>query len=386
MARTLHGLTAPTGPVVLETLLPALAAALDGAGPALLPLPSGGSRPAVIDTLRPDLPLESDEVAVVVPTSGSTGEPKGVLLSSDALLFAARATHRRLAGPGQWLLALPVSHVGGIQVLVRALEARIRPVVLDLYGGFDAHAFAGAAATMDPAVPRYVSLVPTQLRRLLEAGADLAGFEAVLVGAAALPDELRRRCDERGWRVVETYGMSETCGGVVYDGKPLDGVDVGLLDGRVTVGGPVVFSGYRLRPDLTAEALVAGRLVTQDLGRIDRDGTVHVLGRADEVLITGGVNVAGAAVERVLGEHPSVAVCAVVGVPDAEWGERVVAVIQPVRGEPVPTVAELRAFAADRLAPAALPREVVAVGMLPLLASGKPDKVAVRSLVAARAS
>ncbi|MBA2769934.1 MAG: AMP-binding protein [Sporichthyaceae bacterium] len=386
MARTLHGLTAPTGPAVLETFLPALAATLDGAGPALLPLPTGGSRPAVIEALRPDLPLESDEVAVVVPTSGSTGEPKGVLLSADALRFAARASHRRLAGPGQWLLALPVTHVGGIQVLVRALEARIRPVALDLYGGFDAHAFTVAAAAMNSTVPRYVSLVPTQVRRLLDADADLAGFDAVLVGAAAFPDELRRRCDERGWRVVETYGMSETCGGVVYDGKPLDEVEVGLLDGRLTIGGPVVFRGYRLRPDLTAAALVAGRHVTQDLGRIDPDGTVHVLGRADDVLITGGVNVAAAAVERVLGEHPSVAACAVVGIPDAEWGDRVVAVIQPVRGDLVPTVGELRAFAAEHLEPPALPREVVAVGMLPMLASGKPDKAAVRSLVAARAS
>lgn len=388
MARALHGVTAPTGAAVLESFLPALAAALDGAGPALLPLPTGGSRGPVVGALRPDLPLESDDVSLVVPTSGSTGEPKGAMLTAAALRFAARATHAALSGPGQWLLAMPVTHVGGIQVLVRALEARVRPVVLDLYRGFDAHAFAAAASTMTDDAPRYVSLVPTQVRRLLDAGADLSVFDAVLVGAAAFPEALRRRCTERGWRVVGTYGMSETCGGVVYDGQPLSGVDVEVasLDGRVSIGGPVVFRGYRLRPDLTAAALVEGRHLTRDVGRVDAEGRLHVLGRVDDVVISGGVNVAAAAVEQVLGEHPGIAACAVVGRPDDEWGERVVAVVQPVRADQSPTLEELRDFAAGRLSPAELPREVVALAMLPLLASGKPDKAAVRSLVAARAS
>lgn len=385
MPRALHGVTAPTGDAVVSTYLPALAAALDGAGPALLPLPTGGTRRTVLDAMRPDLPLEDDDVALVVVTSGSTGEPKGSMLTAAALRHSARAAHDRLGGPGQWLVAMPVAYIGGIQVLVRALEARIRPVVLDVYAGFDAAAFVTAAAAMDAGTRRYVSLVPTQVRRLLDAGADLSGFDAVLVGAAAFPADLRRRCDERGWRVVETYGMSETCGGCVYEGQPLDGVDVALLpDGRLTVAGPVVFRGYRRRPDLTAAALVDGRHVTQDFGRIDADGTVHVLGRADDVVISGGVNVAAAAVERVLGEHPAVAACAVVGVPDDEWGERVVAVVQAVRGAEAPTTAQLREFAAGRLDAAALPRDVVVVGLLPMLASGKPDKAAVRTLVAAR--
>ena len=386
MARGLHGVTAPSGEAVLQSFLPALAAALDGAGPGLLPLPTGGARQAVVEAMRPDLPLEHDDVALVVPTSGSTAEPKGALLTADALRFAARATHDRLAGPGQWLLAMPVTHIGGIQVLVRSLVARIRPVVLDLYGGFDVHAFTEAAARLQPGVPRYVSLVPTQVRRLLDSDADLSGFDAVLVGAAAFPAGLARRAADRGWRVVETYGMSETCGGVVYDGRPLDGVDVTVTDGRVTIGGPVVFRGYRLRPDLTASALVGGRHVSADLGRIDEAGRLQVLGRADDVVISGGVNVAAAAVERVLGEHPGVAACAVVGRPDDEWGERVVAVVQPVRADAAPTVEDLRAFAAGRLEPAELPREVIALGLLPMLASGKPDKAAVRTLVAARAS
>lgn len=386
MARGLHGVTAPTGAAVLDSFLPALAAALDGAGPALLPLPTGGTREAVLTAMRTDLPLERDDVALVVATSGSTGEPKGTMLTADALRAAAEAAHQRLGGPGQWLVAMPVAYVGGLQMLVRSLVARIRPVVLDIYGGFDTDAFAATAATMDPRRRTYVSLVPTQLRRLLDAGSDLSGFHAVLVGAAALPDELRRRCEDRGWRLVSTYGMSETSGGVVYDGRPLGGVDVEVADGRITIGGPTIFAGYRLQPELTATALVDGRHVTADLGRFDNDGLLHVLGRADDVIISGGVNVAAAAVERVLGEHPNVSVCAVVGVPDREWGQRVVAVVQPTRWDLAPTLDQLRAFAATRLEPAELPREVLTVGLLPMLDSGKPDKAAVRTLVGARAS
>ena len=168
----------------------------------------------------------------------------------------------------------------------------------------------------------------------------------------------------------------------MYDGRPLHGVDVVVRDdGRVELGGPVVFAGYRLRPDLTAEALVDGRHVTKDLGRWTPDGRLEVLGRADDVVISGGVNVPAAFVERVLGGHPDVAAVAVVGRPDAEWGERVVAVVQPRDWSAAPTAEQLREFAADRLEPAALPREVVTMGQLPQLPSGKPDKAAVRSLL-----
>jgi O-succinylbenzoic acid--CoA ligase len=256
--------------------------------------------------------------------------------------------------------------------------------VVDLYGGFGVEAFAAATARLAPGVRHYTSLVPTQLRRLIDAGVDLTTYDGVLVGGAALSPDLRDRALAAGVPVVTTYGMSETCGGCVYDGEPLGGVDVVLGDdGRVSIGGPVVFVGYRLRPDLTARALVDGRHLTQDLGRWTADGRLEVLGRVDDVVVTGGVNVAAAMVERVLNGHPGVAVCAVVGVADPEWGQRVVAVVQPVDAAAPPTVEELRAFAAGRLDPAALPREVVTLGMLPVLASGKPDKAAVRSLVAA---
>ncbi|MDQ1602097.1 MAG: o-succinylbenzoate---CoA ligase [Actinomycetota bacterium] len=362
--------------------MPALAAALDGAGPALLPLPTGGGRGAVLAALDPAQPLERDDVALVVPTSGSTGEPKGAMLTAAALRHSARATHDRLGGPGQWLLALPVTHVAGLTVLVRSLEARTRPEVLDLYGGFSVSAFVAATARLAPGVRHYTSLVPTQLRRLLDAEADLSTYDGVLVGGAALSPSLHRAAVQAGVPVVTTYGMSETCGGCVYDGEPLDGVTVRLRDdSRVELGGPVVFAGYRLRPDLTAAALVDGRHVTQDLGRWSADGRLEVLGRADDVIVTGGVNVPAALVERVVAGHPGVAACAVIGRPDPEWGERVVAVVQPLDWSSAPDLESLRAFAADALEPAALPREVVRLGLLPVLDSGKPDKVAVRTLL-----
>ena len=364
--------------------MPALAAALDGAGPALLPLPTGGGRGAVVAALDPTQPLEREDVALVVPTSGSTGEPKGVLLTAAALRHSARATHDRLGGAGQWLLALPVTHIAGLTVLVRSLVARTRPEVLDLYGGFSADAFVAATARMAPDVRHYTALVPTQLRRLLDAGADLSTYDGILVGGAALPAALADRAAAAGVRIVTTYGMSETCGGCVYDGVPLDGVEVVVHDdGRVELGGPVVFAGYRLRPDLTEQALVDGRHLTQDLGRWAPDGSgrLEVLGRADDVVISGGVNVPAAMVERVLLDHPDVAACAVVGRPDPEWGERVVAVVQPRDWASAPTAELLREHAADRLEPAALPREVVLVGQLPVLASGKPDKGAIRDLL-----
>jgi O-succinylbenzoic acid--CoA ligase len=385
-ARPLRGLTAPTGEAVLTSMVPALAAALRGDGPALLPLPTGGARGAIMAALRPDLPLESDDIALVVATSGSTGEPKGVLLTADALRHSVLSSQRRVGGPGQWLLALPVTHIAGLAVLVRSLVAGTRPEVLDLYGGFDAGAFSAATERLDPDGRRYTALVPTQLHRLLDAGADLTPYDAILLGGAAAPAPLVERAAAAGARLVLTYGMSETCGGCVYDGTPLDDVDVAVGDdGRITIGGPVVFAGYRLRPDLTSEALVGGRFVTSDLGRIDESGRLAVLGRTDDVIVTGGVNVSASLVERVLGAHPRVRACAVVGRPDDQWGERVVAVVQAARSDDVPTLDELRAFGAGQLEPAALPKDLVVLGMLPMLDSGKPDRAAVRTLVAERA-
>jgi O-succinylbenzoic acid--CoA ligase len=360
-----------------DVLLDALPAALDGTGPALLPLPDGPGRDGVLAALRPDEPLERDDIALVVPTSGSTGTPKGALLTAAALLHSAQATLDRLGGPGQWLLAMPVTHVAGLQVLVRSLVGGAPPEVLDLSNGFTAEAFVAATSRLSPQNRRYTALVPTQLRRLIDAGVDLSTYDAILVGGAALtfPAPVN---------VIRTYGMSETCGGCVYDGLPLDGVDVVIEEGgRISIGGPVVFAGYRLRPDLTAVALVDGRHRTQDLGVWTEDGRLEVVGRVDDVIVSGGVNVPAGLIEAVLSEHPLVRAVAVVGVPDDEWGERVVAVVVGPAGAPSLGLADVRDFCAERVEAAAVPRLVITVESLPMLASGKPDRSAVRSLVAA---
>jgi O-succinylbenzoic acid--CoA ligase len=269
----------------------------------------------VLAALRPDEPLESDEVAVVVPTSGSTGEPKGALLTATNLLSSAGATHRRLGGPGQWLLALPTTHVGGLMVLVRSCAAGTEPV--QLVGPTTVEAFEAATARLT-AARRYVSLVPTQLRRLVASPA-LLEYDAVLLGGAAAPADLLDRAREAGVRVVTTYGMSETSGGCVYDGVPLPGVTVDAPAGRVRIAGPVVALGYRLRPDLTAKAFADG-FRTDDLGEVGPDGRLVVHGRADDVVVTGGVKVAPGAVEAVLARHPAVAEVAVAGAPGRRVG------------------------------------------------------------------
>ena len=350
-------------------LLPALAAALDG-GPAVVPEVAA----EVLAALRPDEPLEHPDVALVVPTSGSTGEPKGVLLPAAALRASALATAERLGGHAQWLLALPPTHVAGLQVLVRSLLAGTTPVVLPA-GPFEAGAFAAATAALT-GPRRCVSLVPTQLRRLLEgAGLDaLRAYDAVLLGGAASPAPLLERAREAGVRVVTTYGMSETSGGCVYDGVPLDGVRVSVDGGRVRLGGPVVARGYRLRPDLTAAAFDGDVFTTSDLGRLDGP-VLTVLGRADDVVVSGGVNVAPLAVEAALERHPGVVEAAVTGVPDEEWGSRVVALV--VLRAPL-TLAQAREHVALTLPRAWAPRELREVETLPLLASGKLDRAALR--------
>jgi O-succinylbenzoic acid--CoA ligase len=345
-----------------------LAAALDGTGPALLP----STDPRVLAALRPDEPLESGDVAVVVPTSGSTGEPKGVLLTADNLRASATATAEHLGGHGSWLLAIPTTHVGGLQVLVRSLLARTEPVVLD--GPTTVAAFEAATARLS-GERRYVSLVPTQLRRLIGSPA-LQEYDAVLLGGAAAPPALLAQARAAGVRVVTTYGMSETSGGCVYDGVPLPGVEVDVEE-RIRLRGPVVAQGYRLRPDLTSQVFDGDAFTTSDVGELSRDGRLVVLGRADDVIVTGGEKVAPAAVEAVLAELPAVAEVAVIGVPDEEWGARVVAVVVLCDGAAL-TLEQVREHVVSRLSRVAAPRELRVVQSLPLLPSGKIDRMRLR--------
>ena len=307
-----------------------------------------------------------DPDPLVVETSGSTGSPKRVVLSRAAMRASASATLARLGGPGQWLLNLPPTYVAGLQVLFRSVLAGTEPVIQD-------GSFADTAATLT-GQRRYLSLVPTQLTRMLRSETDLAalrGFDTVLVGGAPVEPGLRQAAAEAGVTVVATYGASETCGGRVYDGVALDGVAVVVgADRRIRIGGPVVFDGYEGQPELTAEAKQDGWYRTQDVGRLDEDGRLEVLGRVDDVLISGGVNVPADAVAARLRVHPAVSDVEVVGVPDAEWGQRVVAVlVGDLRLE------DARRWVAEELPRTWAPRQLVPVGEIPLLGNGKVDRV-----------
>ncbi|GAB3354955.1 o-succinylbenzoate--CoA ligase [Modestobacter lapidis] len=361
---------------VLDTVWPALRSCLDGDAP-LAVLPAGaGPAAAARAVLRPGEPLEPGADLVVV-TSGSTGAGpagggKGVLLSAAALRASATATLTRLGGPGSWLLALPTSAVGGLQVLCRSALTGRTPAVLG-----HGEPLAGALARLPAGDRRYTSLVPTQLRRFLAAEPEaLAAFDGVLVGGAATDTALLQRARDAGVAVRTTYGMSETAGGCVYDGVPLDGVGVRVDEAGVRLAGPVLALGYRLDPAGTAAAFADGWFRTRDAGSLDDDGRLTVSGRLDDVLISGGVNVVPQAVEAALREHPAVADAVVTGRPDPEWGQRVVAAVVPAAGA-APTLDELRRWVAGRLGPAAAPRELHTVGAVPTLHTGKPDRRAV---------
>jgi o-succinylbenzoate---CoA ligase len=364
-----HLTLVPAADLSLDTVR----AALSGTAP-LAVLPDGP--PAVVEAalrvLRPEEPLEKGADLVVV-TSGSTGNGRAVLLPAAALEASAAATHARLGGPGSWLLALPVSAIAGLQVLCRSILSGSPPAVLG-----KGEPLADAVRRM-PAGRRYTALVPTQLRRFLDEEPDgLRSLDAVLVGGAATDAGLLARAWREGVPVVTTYGMTETAGGCVYDGEPLDGVRVRVTDG-VELAGPTLALGYRLDPAATEAAFADGWFRTRDAGALDADGRLTVTGRLDDVVITGGVNVAPAAVEAALREHPDVADAVVFGRPDPTWGQRVVAAVVPAPGA-TPELPTLRDWVADRLGRPAAPRQLHVLRALPLLHTGKPDRRAVAAL------
>ncbi|MFR9731409.1 o-succinylbenzoate--CoA ligase [Saccharopolyspora sp. MS10] len=389
-ARSLRPLTVPAGPRA-ATALPALRRALDGQGDALLPLAPDQDAAPVLRAMGAEDPLApgeddpADPTALVIATSGSTGTPKGVLLPASALRASAEATHRRLGGPGHWLLAMPAHHVAGIQVLVRSLLAGTRLEAVDGSAGFRPDRFAEAARRGLAAEGRhYTALVPTQLRRLLDDADGLAAlreFDAVLLGGAATPPALRERALAAGVRITTTYGMSETSGGCVYDGLPLDGVRVHVEEsadgsGPVSLTGPVLARGYRGRPD--SAAFRDGWFRTGDLGRRAGD-RLEILGRADDVIITGGVNVAPVLVERLLAEHPAVREVCVLGVEDPEWGQAVLAAVVPADPADPPAPEELRALVRERAGAPSAPKRIEFLAELPLRGPGKPDRRALRA-------
>lgn len=368
-------------------VLAAIREALAGGGPAVVPREEGRAAgwPAAGDRV-------AQNVALVIETSGSTGVPKRVALSADALLASAAASAGALGGQGQWVLALPAHYVAGAQVLVRSLAAETEPV---FYGArhFDAERFAAAAESLQHDF-RYTSLVPVQLSRLVEAaeaGAQrvrdvLRRFDGILVGGQALAPALRERALGLGARVVATYGSSETAGGCVYDGVPIGSTVVRETDGLLEISGPVLAEGYVGDAERTASAFVehdgARWYRTGDVGRVEDDGRVTVLGRSDNVIISGGEKVLLDAVERAVQELSGFEHAVVVAVEDAEWGQVPVVVVE---GVSTTDLGAVREHAARRIGRAGAPARIVEVARLPRLTSGKPDRVALAATATAAA-
>lgn len=384
-------------------------------------------------------------VDMVLRTSGSTtGTGKLVGVSMDALVASARATHKRLGGPGIWVLALPAYHAAGVQVLVRAAVAGTHVFNAYKEGGFDpqhlAQVIDAACAAAGDAVPScgddaasscgadaassraggageaalaaddsgracpvYTSLVPTQLRRALDdeqlRGA-LTRLDAVLIGGAAADAQLLEQAKAAGIRVVTTYGMSETCGGCVYDGQPLPGVsmDVDQATGAIWLSGPMLATGYLgdeertrrcfvSRPDSQAGEPARRWFITSDRGHIV-DGRLQVLGRLDDVIISGGIKVEPGPIEALLALNPLVSECAVVGLPDLQWGQVVTAVVVPAsmpglgRVDEGAILAQIRVYLEQKLSGAQCPKQVLLADALPYKGIGKVDRRALAQSLA----
>ena len=342
----------PGGPAFVE----ALRRAWDD-GDAVLPVDTRLPPAAVdrlLESMRLDEPVEDGD-ALVVATSGTSGDPKGVVLTHDGIAASARATSARLEvdpTTDRWLACLPLAHVGGLSVVTRALVTDTPVIVHD---GFDAEGVERAVAANGITL---VSLVATALRRV-----DASRFRVIVLGGSAPPDVLPSN-------VVTTYGMTETGSGIVYDGEPLDGVEVRVDQrGELHVRGPMLLRAYR---DGVDPKDADGWFATGDLGDVDaRSGRVRVSGRAGDLIVTGGENVWPEPVEAVLASDPGVADVAVVGRVDEEWGQRVVALIVPTDPRRPPSLDALRAAVKERIGPWAAPREIELVDTIPRTALGK---------------
>lgn len=396
----------------------------------LLPVPAEDPhrRTALLAAMRPGEPI-NPEVALVVATSGSTGTPKGAQLGVAGLNASITATHQALGGEGRWMLTLPAHHIAGVQVITRSLACGYEPIVMPAGRGESfVRRFVQTveAAQHEGRAPRYCSLVPTQLESLCAAAGQgrehstetrsahvvpgegiavqrvidaVAAFDAVLVGGAATPPALLQRAHALGWRTVTTYGSSETCGGVVYNQLPIPGSRVAILalgadgpaatsnppegftaenPGRIWLGGPTIALGYR--NVASADFHAAGWYRTNDLGFLDSDGKLHVVGRADAIINSGSVKVLPGVVEEAArrGGLPVVLVC---GVPSPRWGESVCLVVQDdeaatPRALTPAELGDLRSTLAPLLPRHALPTAAVAVAEVPMLNGMKLDRAA----------
>lgn len=350
----------------------------------------------------PPAPLDLDAVQAIVFTSGTSGRPKGALLTYGNHFWSATASayHLGLLPDDRWLSVLPLYHVGGLAVLFRSC---LYGTAVVLQEGFDPEA---VSRSLDEEAITIVSLVPTMLYRLLRARPSWpARLRLVLLGGAAAEPELLAQAAAAGVPVATTYGLTEAASQVATllpegvrrkpgsVGRPLLFSDVRILDeageplppgqyGEVVVRGPTVMAGYYGEAEATVRALRDGWLHTGDVGYLDGDGDLWLLQRRSDVIVSGGENVYPAEVEAALRAHPAVVAVAVVGLPDPEWGQRVAALLVPAAGARLDP-AELLAFLRGRLAGYKLPRTVRVVAELPHTASGKIARAAVRELLLA---
>jgi O-succinylbenzoic acid--CoA ligase len=345
-------------PIHLGLAAPERARLLERAAPTVI-VDANGTR-------RVDGRPAGDGIALVIATSGTSGTPALAELSHGAVDAAIRASAAVLrAGPSdRWLSCLPLAHIGGLLVVYRHL-------LLGAPVSFRSRLTAGTVAALHDA--RFTSIVPTQLIRLLDAGSNLRHFRAMLVGGSGMDAALRDRAAAAGAPAVQTYGMTETCGGVVYEGRPLPGVAVrASAAGELLVSGPTLMRGYRLDPAATAAAFDAdGWLRTGDGGEVDADGTVHVRGKLADVIVSGGEKIWPAEVEAALVGHPEVAAVMVSASPDREWGQRVVARVVPRNHSAPPSLESLQSHAAATIARHKVPRELILVESLDRTALGK---------------
>jgi o-succinylbenzoate---CoA ligase len=355
----------------------ALRTALSADGPAILARRSGAR--------QAEVPSEVEKrVALVVETSGSTANPKRVAITADAALAAAAASESGLGGPGQWLLALPVEYIGGMGVLVRSIAAGTTPVMMPMVAPahFNAERFVAAAGELEHPV-RLTSLVPAQLATLIAAEAAHAAlqrFDGILLGGQAAPSALLERAGELGLRLTRTYGATETCGGCVYDGSPIGSAEMRIVDGQVELAGPMLAEGYLGDPARTDAAFHAENGTrwyrTGDAGEIV-DGLLTVIGRRDDLFISGGIKVSAGELERFIGSETALDDAIVVIMPSEKWGS--VPVVVSTRSM---ALDELRAVVSARLGAAASPDRMVTVDQIPLLQSGKPDRRSLRAMLA----
>ena len=365
--------------------------ALTANGPAVLVRDARASR--LVGAGEADITQVPTGTALVIQTSGSTGTPKSVALSADALKASAVMAHERLGGPGQWLLALPLTYIAGISVLVRSIDAGQAPVLM-LSGPFDARTFMESAAELT-AERRYTSLVPVQLTRVIELAEEdaesaeiLRRFNGILIGGQALEADLRTRAQELGLVVIETYGSSETAGGCVYNGAPLAGVDVEIDEsGEILISGAQLASGYLLDERRTADTFQIRNgntwYFTGDAGVLS-DGVLTVLGRRDRVIISGGLKVDLDAVETEVRRISACVGAFALHIPDSEWGVRPAVVVPGLFSEEEQDAlrAEVYDVIVSSLGRVAAPKTVCFISDIPRLSSGKPDLVALSDFAA----